>query len=549
MVYCADFETTSETNLIKDGEVRVWLWSLVECGTGNEWYGTDIESFFETICVQECDYVYFHNLKFDGKFIVNYLVRNEFIYGVDYAILVDDMNNWYEIAINVTEETRITLWDSLKKFPGCGVNDIAKMYGIPEKLEKPYFELYRPIDYKPTAEEVEYCLQDSRIIAYAINEQYKLNNKRMTLSSDAFADVKKTIGYRQYPKLFPPITLEQDNKIRLAYKGGFTYLNPKYRDKDLQNVHVYDVNSLYPWAMSYCPLPVKEPRYRKPRSTELYIVEFTTEFELNDGYIPTIQIKNSLEYKETEYLTESMGPVRLSLTNLDYELFKKHYYVYYEDEPEYISFHAQTGLLKPYIDKWTEVKTKAKKDGDWAMYYLAKRWLNSPYGKTATRMEHVNKIPYLTPEGEVGYIKETSVGKPVYLPYGTFVTAWARHKTITTAQKCYDQFIYADTDSLHTVGEITTDIDIDDYKLGAWKHESEWESGKYIRAKTYIHGDKDHNIGEVKCAGMPDNVKQQVTWDNFKIGQIYEGKLMQTSVKGGCVLAPVPFMIKNGDVI
>lgn len=297
--------------------------------------------------------------------------------------------------------------------------------------------------------------------------------------------------------------------------------------------------------MKTCPLPIEKPMYRPPRRNELYIVTFTTEFELRPGFLPTIQIKNSFKYLETEYLTRSMGPVELSLTNLDYELFKKHYDVYYEFDHKYISFRFEVGLLAPYIDKWTEVKTQAKKDGDSALYYLSKRWLNSPYGKTATRIQHKNKIPYVTPEGEVGFIIEESEGKPIYLPYGVFVTAWARYKTINTAQSCYNQFVYADTDSVHTIGEIKADIKIDDYELGAWKHESSYDLGKYLRAKTYIHGDKDKNIQEAKCAGMPDNLKELITWDAFKIGAEFNGKLMQFAVKGGCLLRETTFKIKE----
>ena len=42
-VYTADFETTGKPNLDKDGEVRVFLWSLVECETLKSWYGYTIE--------------------------------------------------------------------------------------------------------------------------------------------------------------------------------------------------------------------------------------------------------------------------------------------------------------------------------------------------------------------------------------------------------------------------------------------------------------------------------------------------------------------------
>lgn len=69
--WCADFETTSLANLEKDGCVRVWLWSLVGVEDNEHFYGTDIESFLKQVKKQHCKRVFFHNLKFDGKFIVD----------------------------------------------------------------------------------------------------------------------------------------------------------------------------------------------------------------------------------------------------------------------------------------------------------------------------------------------------------------------------------------------------------------------------------------------------------------------------------------------
>lgn len=164
--YCADFETTSMSNLEKDGTVRVWLWSLVSTD-GEEMYGTTIDSFMATLFRIRPKKVYFHNLRFDGSFIVDWLLKNKYIYGENFNCIISDMNVWYEISLNIGKDV-VKIWDSLKKFPEQSVENIAKLYGIEGKKAKPYFEMYRPVDYKPTPEEIEYCLQDSRIVARAI---------------------------------------------------------------------------------------------------------------------------------------------------------------------------------------------------------------------------------------------------------------------------------------------------------------------------------------------------------------------------------------------
>lgn len=96
---------------------------------------------------------------------------------------------------------------------------------------------------------------------------------------------------------------------------------------------------------------------------------------------------------------------------------------------------------------------------------------------------------------------------PVYIPVASFITAYARNKTIRSAQKVYDRFIYADTDSLHLTGlEYPEDLEIHDTKLGAWAHESTFIRAKFIKPKTYIEDNGD--FLDVKACGMPDNIKR-----------------------------------------
>ena len=68
--YSTDFETTTDVN-----DCRVWAWCCCEIGNENNiFYGNCISSFIEH--VQEYQGVYyFHNLAFDGEFILNYLLK------------------------------------------------------------------------------------------------------------------------------------------------------------------------------------------------------------------------------------------------------------------------------------------------------------------------------------------------------------------------------------------------------------------------------------------------------------------------------------------
>jgi hypothetical protein len=155
------------------------------------------------------------------------------------------------------------------------------------------------------------------------------------------------------------------------------------------------------------------------------------------------------------------------------------------------------------------------------------------------------KAPYLDKDNVVRYaIQEATIKPTVYTPVGAFITAHARFKTITTAQACYNRFIYADTDSLHLTGLDNPDIEIHPSKMGAWKLESTFTDCKFLRSKSYMET-IDGEV-KIKCAGMPDIVKKQVDYSNFETGTSYGGKLRPHRYKGGIVLENSNFTIKAG---
>ena len=293
------------------------------------------------------------------------------------------------------------------------------------------------------------------------------------------------------------------------------------------------------------------------------------EFELTPGKIPTLQIIHSLSFQGNEYLTSSNGEeVTICLNSVDMKLFFEHYNVY---NPVYHSgwmFKASVGMFDKYIDKWTANKIKATKEGNKGMRFISKIFLNSLYGKFGTDITLVNKVPYFE-DGKVKYFySDPETRKGIYIAMASFITSYARLKTITSAQKITDnynaglsdiQFIYADTDSLHCYSpgfKLPEGLEIDPYKLGAWKYESKFYSedgngAKYLRQKCYIENltedvDSDNPDYELKItvAGMPEECYSQVTFNNFNIGATYYGKKLPKIVPGGTVLLDDTFTIK-----
>ena len=130
-----------------------------------------------------------------------------------------------------------------------------------------------------------------------------------------------------------------------------------------------------------------------------------------------------------------------------------------------------------------------------------------------------------------------------------FITAYARRRIIKNADSFGDDFVYADTDSIHCVGS-KRPPDLDQHRLGFFKLESCAHVGKYIGPKKYIHlyeyevGSPVPRLMEVKCAGLPDDAKKQVTFENFRTGTEYEGKLAGRQVPGGYLLIETTYRIR-----
>lgn len=564
--FTADFETATWL----DDETFVWAWALCEIDNPEKVeVGNSIETFFERIKKEANPLIYFHNLKFDGEFILYYLMKNGYDYVVKkerrnntFSTLISDMGLFYQIEVyfEVGKKTKkVTFLDSLKIINQT-VESMPKTFKIPEnKLEIDY-NAPRERNHALTDEEIAYIKNDVVIVAKALSYLFNMGLTKMTAGSNALSEYKEIMKINKFRSLYKPLNYDIDKDIRRAYRGGFTYCNPIYKGITTGSGEVLDVNSLYPSVMYNEILPFGEPyfykgKYKEDKVYPLYIQRLTCSFKLKEGKIPTIQIKHS-RFVDNEYLTDSgIEPVALTLTSIDLKLFLEQYDVWDLEYESGWKFKGMRGLFTKYIDKWIEVKNNATISENKGMRQVAKIMLNSLYGKFATSLDVQSKIPYLENEIVKYKLDEKATKEGVYLPMGAFITAYARDKTIRTSQaiKTYslekygkDLYCYSDTDSIHTllpIDELEKFCEIDDVKLGAWAHESHFTKAKFIRQKTYIE-EIDGEIN-ITCAGLPKRCYDQVTWDNFKEGLKVDGKLAFKHVKGGVNLVDTEFTIKE----
>ena len=145
--FTADFETATWL----EDETYVWAWATCEVGSpDNIVIGNTIETFIEWCIKNNNTTLYFHNLKFDGEFIISYLFNNGYEYIDDrkdkknksFTTLISDMGLFYSMEIYFEVKGRktkkITIIDSLKII-NMSVDMVAKSFGLPiSKLELDY---------------------------------------------------------------------------------------------------------------------------------------------------------------------------------------------------------------------------------------------------------------------------------------------------------------------------------------------------------------------------------------------------------------------------
>ena len=594
--WTADFETTTD-----EDDCRVWAYSLCNIADPSNFvYGTSINEFFDFFINSKINCkVWFHNLKFDGVYLLNYLFLEGFewvgsteeIRDNTFTTLITDMGQFYSITVYFKKMNRryrkVEFFDSLKIFPNFSVERVAEGFNLPIRKLKIDYKKYRPVGYQLNQEEIDYIRNDVEIMARALKIMFDQGLNKMTIASDAMADFKQRIkGFR---KKFPVLPLEVDRDIRKSYRGGFTYANETYKEIPVKDVVVLDVNSLYPSCLVDYPMPYGPPQlyqgeYQPDPLYPLYIQSVTCRFNIKPGKIPSIQLKNNLSFIPNEYVKDSKGElVTLYLTTPDLQLFKEQYYLHDVTYNGGWKFMAAKGMFDNYINYWTEQKIKAGKEGNASLRQISKLLLNSIYGRFGLSPNARQKQPYMDSEGIIKFaLLPVEKRDSVYVAVASFTTSYGRNKTIRTAQairdftlKKYgeDRWYYCDTDSCHAtlsdedLEELKDVIKIDDYKLGFWAKEAFATRGLFIRQKCYIE-EIDGKLYPT-VAGLPKYLAPLVTFENFKRGFSTEGltieemvnlaskngasekeieklhhKLTYKYVQGGVILADTGFTIK-----
>ena len=363
-IYAADFETT-----VYEGqtETEVWSAAIVELNSRDVKVFHSIDEFMQFIFKLKKPLIYFHNLKFDGTFILDWLLRQEKFKNCvteeeniepdkmpfnsyRYSISAK-MGQWYSMNIK-TYGSQIEIRDSYKLMP-FSLKTIGEGFKTEHRKLEMEYKGRRYAGCYISPEELAYIKNDVLVLIEALEIMYADGHNKLTIGACCMTEFKNSLigagldpteklpngeykfyfdSYKRgrefnaewdgyFPNIFEsPLSQEygaetQGEYIRKAYRGGWCYLVKGKEGKVFHNGTTADVNSLYPSVMhseSGSRYPVGYPTFWQgdippicERDDIYYFVRFTCRFVLKRNMLPFVQIKHDWKYNGTESLETS----------------------------------------------------------------------------------------------------------------------------------------------------------------------------------------------------------------------------------------------------
>jgi len=329
--------------------------------------------------------IFVHNLgSFDGLFLYNGLLNIVDIKKIE--SIIDDQNRFILIKYkDIINKNKIEIiWkDSFRIFP-VSLEELCKNFGVIGKLSK-YDNRFNAIEMYDNFELfnnfIEYSKQDSIALFDALyyaqtvyNLQYKVDITKVFSTST----LSLLIFRQNFLKTDIPILKRKvDNFVRQSYFGGAT----DYYKLHGENLHYYDVNSLYPFAMCK-PMPLKLIKYYEDMSS-INLFDFfgfcKVEVESPDTLRPILPVKYRDKtifptgkwigiYFSEELKTASKYGYKIKLLS-GYEFSKYN-------------------LFNEYVDYFYNIK----KNSIGSSRFIAKMHLNQLYGYFGRKQELINTV-------------------------------------------------------------------------------------------------------------------------------------------------------------
>lgn len=599
-----DIETTSTIyNGEKSAFMYVWMFGI---GYGKDvFYGRTWEEFIE-LCELLGSYfdlggnkrliTYVHNLGFEFQFMRKFFTW-EGVFSTDERKPIKALCN---IGIEFRCSYILSGYSLASLAKNLTTHKVKKMEGDLD------YGLIRHHETELTEKEWGYCENDVVVLNAYINEQiaqYKTISKIPLTNTGRVREYVKNQCYRildadgkpertpeakrkyfKYRKLMQDltITVEEYERLKRAFMGGFTHSNPYHTNKVLDNVGSVDLTSSYPTVMLSEKYPMSKGRPIAIKSMADLKANMKKYCLLMDVRIEGLRNKlgyesyiSSSKCSKLENAVENNGRVfsadlvESTIVDIDLQIIE----AVYEWDVIYVSKvvgFAKNYLPKPIIEailNMYEDKTTLKGvDGKEVEYLLSKGMLNSVYGMCVTdpvKDEHTYNTEWdleKVDEMEAIHKYNESKGRFLFYPWGIWVTAYARRNLWSAILNVGNDYVYSDTDSIKALNFESHQPYIDAYNkeitfklfkmmdyhqlnpsrlspktikgeikpLGVWEFEGMYSKFKTLGAKRYLVRENGHNkltvAGLSKKNGM-DYIESKCGGDVDKVFNMFADSL------------------------
>ena len=306
--------------------------------------------------------------------------------------------------------------------------------------------------------------------------------------------------------------------IRRTYYGGRT----EVFKKKLSKGYYYDVNSLYPYVMTF----------EMPSGYYYEVLNFEKDkigFYNCDVYIPKNLYIPPIPFKFKNKLIFPTGKLKdVYLTSAELNLLKSvggdyiiHSGVVFEDK-KYI--------FKDFVNYYYKMKIEAEKNNNKSDRHISKLFMNSLYGKFGQNRENEkyffldnkdvdlirNNYELYDFDLNIYYEKQKSKSKNI-LPYlSSYITSLARVELYKHMQSVNFDVYYCDTDSIFTKTKLKTSSELgalklegiaENFKFNAPKDYSGILNGKELIKKKGFFAGQAENETVIKLCSFKESVK------------------------------------------
>lgn len=385
---------------------------------------------------------------------------------------------------------------SLKK-----VGEDLQKYKIKKLVGGLDYKKIHTTDTELTEEEIQYCINDIKIVMAHIQEQIETEKHIFKIPLTQTGYVRREVRKRclkdgkynnkSYTRLMDILQINDLNEYKLlksAFSGGFTHANAFNSNRVFNNVISYDFCSSYPTMMLAYDFPMSRGEYVKIHdnmefeenlkyyccvfNVKIYGLKAKTEL-LHENYISYSKCRNIKNFTINNGRVVFADELEITVTDIDWWIINQCYKMdFFQLSSNFIRYQRgklPKEIILSVIDFYNKKTTLKGIEDKEVEYLISKQMLNSIYGmcvtdiirepinyiydinkwqKTETEEEHLFT---LDEQNEMLENENNSYKRFLFYPWGIYVTAYARRALWSGILEFKDDYIYSDTDSIYVI--------------------------------------------------------------------------------------------------